>query len=71
MTTADETFIVDGMSCASCENRISRCLEALSGVVKVNADHKHGRVRVLFNSGAISTSALRTAIEGLGYEVTP
>lgn len=71
MITTDETFIVDGMSCTSCENRISRCLGALPGVVQVNADHKHGRVRVLFNSGTISTSALRTTIEGLGYEVTP
>lgn len=32
MAIRDETLRVDGMCCASCENRIARRLEAVSGV---------------------------------------
>ncbi|UEO00437.1 heavy-metal-associated domain-containing protein [Acidiferrobacter thiooxydans] len=71
MAITDETFSVNGMSCPSCENRIARRLETVPGVSRASADHKLGRVRVLYNKEVTSNSALKAAIEGLGYEVAP
>lgn len=71
MAITDETFSVDGMSCTSCENRVTRRLEGVPGVSRASADHKLGRVRVLYDKEVTSHSALRAAIEGLGYEVAP
>lgn len=71
MAIADENFSVDGISCSSCEKRIARALEALSGVRKATADHKQGQVRVVFDLNTTSASAVKVAIEGLGYEVLP
>ncbi len=71
MAIADESFSVDGMSCSSCEKRIVRALEAVPGVRKASADHKQGRVRVVFDLDTTSPPVVKAAIQSLGYEVLP
>ena len=59
---------VAGMTCRSCEVRISKFVRRIPGVEKVTASAVHGRVEIE-SSTAISPSAIEAAISAAGYEV--
>ena len=58
---------IDGMTCASCVNRIEAALQAVSGVAEatVNLATEKASVRVV--SGAVQTSDLLAAVSKTGY----
>ena len=60
---------VSGMSCEGCEERIARALRRMAGVSAVEADHRLGAVRVIFDPARASDATIRAAIERAGYEV--
>ena len=60
---------VTGMTCGGCENAVKFTLRQLKGVREVTASHKANTVDVTFDEAAVSPAAIRTAIEGLGYQV--
>lgn len=60
---------VKGMSCTGCEQRISRVLERIEGVRRVEADHVSGRVRVRVGPGLTDRNLLAERIETVGYDV--
>jgi copper chaperone CopZ len=62
---------VTGMTCGSCENAVKRTLLKLPGVESVSASHSGQSVRVDYKPGLITLGAIRSAIQGLGYEVQP
>jgi Cu2+-exporting ATPase len=43
---------VKGMSCAHCEMRVRKALEAVEGVESAKADHKTGKATVTLKPGA-------------------
>jgi Cu2+-exporting ATPase len=43
---------VKGMSCAHCEMRVRKALEAVEGVQSAKADHKTGKATVTLKPGA-------------------
>lgn len=57
---------VEGMTCAACSNRVTRTLTKLDGVTEARVNFANGRATVL-HDGAVSTDAMRDAIEALGY----
>lgn len=57
---------VSGMSCSACEGRIEKAL-ARGGVLRSNADHRAGHVRVVFDPARTSEQAVRSCIEQAGY----
>ncbi|MCR5814552.1 MAG: heavy metal translocating P-type ATPase [Desulfovibrio sp.] len=59
---------VSGMMCEHCEAHVQEALEALQGVCQARANHKDGTVCLVLD-GEVSENALRSAIEGAGYEV--
>jgi sulfite exporter TauE/SafE/copper chaperone CopZ len=63
------TLYVDGMTCASCEARISRTLSALKGVRRADARLQGGRVTVEFDDSLASEEVMREAVEKAGYSV--
>ena len=65
MTTAD--IRVDDMHCGGCENTLAAALKRVDGVTEVSADHKTGRVRVLFDSARVDEEQLREQIVVCGY----
>jgi copper chaperone len=60
---------VTGMTCGGCENAVKRTLTQLRGVRDVQASHSANRVNVTFEEADIAPSAIRSAIEALGYQV--
>jgi len=62
---------VSGMTCRECEQRIEKALTRIDGVVRSAADHRAAHVRVMFDPGRASESAIRSCIERAGYTVAP
>ncbi len=67
-----EQLVIDvkGMTCTGCEQRISKVLATLEGVVRSSASHQTGEVRVVFDATRTSEEAVRARIEQAGYEVS-
>lgn len=61
---------VTGMTCDGCERSVGNAIGRLSGVSKVEADHRTGRVLVEAE-GPIDGEAVRDAVEDAGYDVAP
>lgn len=59
------TLDVQGMTCATCAQRVSGALRAVDGVLDVQVQVREGRATVS-HSGA-STDALIHALERVGY----
>lgn len=58
-----------GMSCASCEERIRRAVEALDGVVACVAEYASSRVRVSYDPDRVDGARIAGAIREAGYEI--
>jgi Cu+-exporting ATPase len=62
------TFLVGGMSCATCEKTISETLQQLDGVVSVTVNLATERVSVIYNPRMISIVDMKKAVEQAGYQ---
>lgn len=71
MSNQKHTFHIDGMTCASCENRIERAVSSIPGVVTVNANYKDATATVVYQSEVTSLEPIRQAIEAQDYKVIP
>ena len=63
MATTERTYIVEGMSCGSCELSV----EELAGVASVEADRGTGRLVV--RGEGVDDAAVRAAVEEAGYRL--
>src|SRR5450759_4373823 len=60
---------IEGMSCASCVNRIERFLKKTPGVEQAAVNLATERATVLVNPGLAGRDELVKAVEAAGYEV--
>src|SRR5919197_5441096 len=67
--TAEVTFPVTGMTCASCVRRIERRLGKVEGVHDVSVNLATEKARVVYDPTAASVSDLVVAVEKAGYGV--
>jgi copper chaperone len=65
----DRTFQVPGMHCTGCENRLKAVLGRVEGVVKADASHQAGEVRVRYDTAQLSEEDIRERIQEAGYEI--
>ena len=63
-----DTISVPHMQCGMCENKISKKLEKLEGVVSVEADAEQDIVIVRYNPSALTLATLEEAIAAVGYD---
>ena len=63
------TFPVQGMSCASCVDRVERALRGVPGVLAATVNLAAQTGSVDFLPGVATVAALRSAVEGAGYGV--
>lgn len=63
----EKTLKVDGMDCAHCATRLGTALERAEGVVKAQADHAAGEVRVRFHLDRISEDQIKERIRASGF----
>src|SRR6266540_1044446 len=61
-------FPVEGMTCASCVNRIERYLRKVDGVVEANVNLATESASVRFDPARVDLDDLRSAVEAAGYE---
>ena len=62
------TLPIAGMTCTSCERRITKALKALPGVVSASASARKGSASLITTSEA-SPASIEKAISSLGYRV--
>jgi len=67
--TADISFPVEGMFCASCVRRVERALEKVPGVAGANVNLATERASVSYDPAAVSLADLRGAVEKAGYGI--
>jgi len=60
---------VEGMTCASCVNRIERFVNKVDGVSEVNVNLATERARIRFDPAATTVEDLKGAVHAAGYEV--
>jgi P-type Cu+ transporter len=60
---------IEGMTCASCANRVERKLNKLDGVT-ATVNYATEKARVQFDPGAVATEDLVGAVEAAGYAAT-
>nr|MBA2315874.1 copper-translocating P-type ATPase [Chloroflexota bacterium] len=68
MTAAGVRFPVEGMTCASCVNRIERHLRKVDGVVEANVNLATESASVRFDPARVDLDDLQSAVEAAGYE---
>ncbi|KAI8377082.1 hypothetical protein EDC96DRAFT_250907 [Choanephora cucurbitarum] len=61
------TIPIEGMTCHSCVNAITKALEPLTKTVQVNLDHKDANIT--YNPEAVSLESLVETIEDCGFDV--
>lgn len=60
---------ISGMSCEHCVKHVTKALQELPGVVKVEVSLA-GKHAIVESSTDLSEEAIKTAIDDAGYEVT-
>lgn len=55
------------LNCASCEQRVVRVLNTLSGILQVRADASQQRIEVLYDAAQLQESAIVERLGLLGY----
>lgn len=60
---------VQGMTCGGCVASVTRVLKAVPGVAEAAVTLQPGVAKVTFDPARTGASALRSAIEGAGYDV--
>jgi Cu+-exporting ATPase len=61
------SFPVEGMTCASCVNRITRFLNKVEGVEEANVNLASESATVRFDAGQVSVADLVAAVDAAGY----
>jgi copper chaperone len=63
----DEVLTITGMTCGGCVNSVTRVLEALPGVQKVDVTLLPGQARVRIDETQVDIAALKKAVAEAGF----
>src|SRR5215203_7065290 len=69
MPTADITFPVTGMTCASCVNRVEKAIGKVPGVERAAVNLATERATVSYDPRQTTVADIATAVERAGYGV--
>jgi copper chaperone CopZ len=61
---------VSGMTCGGCSVAVERAVGRLDGVHEVEAWHREGRARVVYDPERVQPEAIAAAIEDIGFEAS-
>lgn len=64
--TNGRDYLVTGMTCQSCANRVSTAVTGVTGVTGVTVDLAAGRITV---AGSAGDAEIRAAVTGAGYQI--
>ena len=63
------TFPVEGMSCASCVNKVQKALSGVEGVLSATVNFAAEQATVEFLPGILNSNRIKETVENLGYVV--
>lgn len=63
------SLAVSGMKCGGCESNVKTALNAIDGIVSVEAMNKENKVDVEFDAGKTNVDAISQAITDAGFVV--
>ena len=66
-----EKFDITGMTCASCQANVTRCVQKQPGVREVNVSLLANQMTVTYDEAASGESDLIRAVENIGYGAAP
>jgi copper chaperone len=66
METAD--IAIEGMTCEGCVKSVTRTLQAVPGVERVEVSLDQGRAKVAYDPGKAHLADLKRAVKRAGYE---
>jgi len=66
-----EKFDIAGMTCASCQANVTRCVQKQPGVREVNVSLLANQMTVTYDEAASGESDLIRAVENIGYGAAP
>nr|VTP02574.1 putative copper-exporting P-type ATPase V [Mycobacterium riyadhense] len=69
--SASLDFAVEGMTCASCATRVQRILRRQPGVESADVNYATSAARVRLAEHPADPAGLRSAVEQIGYRLTP
>lgn len=65
----ENTFRVEGMSCAHCKAAVESELNVLPGVERSSADFERGTVELAYDEERVTAEDIRSAVEEAGYSL--
>lgn len=64
------TLNVNGMTCQGCVSSVGNALRRIPGVAQVQVSLDQSSAKVQFDAERTDLGALKSAVEGAGFEVT-
>ncbi len=65
----EANFVIEGMTCSSCESHINHAIRELDGIVNIQTSFESGNTTVEYDRSKVSKDAIKTAINSTGYAV--
>ena len=65
----EQTFRVQEIHCASCEEALRKSLTRVSGVNRVEPDHRTNQVTVAFDDSQVASEDIAARLADVGYPV--
>lgn len=69
MNTTSIEIQIEGMTCGGCTARVTRALQAVTGVQSANVTLNPGAAQIVFDANQTSRLALETTLEEAGYAI--
>ncbi len=60
---------IEGMTCTSCEMRLERAINKISGITKVKVSYEKSKASITFEADKVTKEAIFECIEKAGYKV--
>lgn len=67
--TVTKTFVVEGMTCASCVQSVEKATRKLPGVLQSNVNLATEKMAIQFDPASLSVGEIKAAVVDAGYEI--
>lgn len=69
MGKRNETFLIQGMNCISCRDKIEKALKKANGIESVSVSYEKGNANVRFDDEKITMKEIEKIVTHAGYEI--
>lgn len=69
MAMERKVFLIEGMTCANCQNRIEQTLRNTEGISKVHVSYSKGQAEIEFDNDILTVDRIIAVIQDLDYKV--